>query len=96
MRNKSAKNLKKRIAVDMYVGDGVTVEDIRKEKKSVYASPDFKKIYRARKKNELKKKRETSPKHMAENTDYDPVAKKMHDHRMRKQNRKSWRGYGKP
>lgn len=50
MRNKLAKVIKKDIAIKMYVGDDVTESDIRKDRKSVYASSDFKSIYRARKK----------------------------------------------
>jgi hypothetical protein len=51
MRNKIAKKLKMNVALAMYVGDDVTAQDVRNDRKSVFASTDFKPVYRARKKN---------------------------------------------
>jgi outer membrane protein assembly factor BamA len=50
MRNKLAKMIKREVALKMYVGDDVTEADVRKDRKAVYASSDFKPVYRARKK----------------------------------------------
>lgn len=77
MNNKRAKGIKLQVAEDMYVGDGVTLEDIKKDTKSVYASSDFKPVYRSAKKNYIAKKRTQSPKHMAVNTEYDLKAEIM-------------------
>lgn len=51
MRNKIAKKLKMEVAIAMYVGDGVTEKEVKEDRKSVFASDDFKPVYRARKKN---------------------------------------------
>lgn len=50
MRNSVAKKIKKKVALAMYVGDGVSESDVMNDRKSVYASSDFKPVYRARKK----------------------------------------------
>ena len=76
MRNKTAKRLKKQVAIGMYVGDGVTEQDIMDDRKSVYASPDFKKVFRARKKNYLKFPL-PRVKHMEQPEEYDPKLKNM-------------------
>jgi hypothetical protein len=51
MRNSLAKKLRLDVAVKLFVGEGVSKEDVLKDKKSVYASDEFKSVYRARKKN---------------------------------------------
>ncbi len=62
MRNATAKSLKREVAFKMYVGDDVTWEDVKKDKKAVFGSPEFKSVYRAKKKNHMKTI--THPKHM--------------------------------
>lgn len=51
MRNKVAKKLKMDVALALYVGEGVTEQDVKDDRKTVFASSDFKPVYRARKKN---------------------------------------------
>lgn len=81
MRGKRAKQLKREVAFKMYVGDGVTWDDVKKDKNSVYSSSDFKPVYRAKKKNYMKT--ETHPKCM-DNQKFDPVNQKLFLHRTRK------------
>lgn len=50
MRNKTAKRLKKEVMIMGYLGDGVTMEDLKKGKKEIFANDEFKSMYRKRKK----------------------------------------------
>lgn len=50
MRNKTAKRLKKEVMIMGYLGDGVTMEDLKKGKKEIFANDEFKAMYRKRKK----------------------------------------------
>lgn len=51
MRNKVAKKLKLQVALKMFVGGDVTKEMVLNDRKLVYRNRDFKRVYRARKKN---------------------------------------------
>ena len=51
MRNKKAKELKREVMFKMYLDKETTKEELQKERKSVFASSDFKPVYRSRKKN---------------------------------------------
>jgi 2-hydroxy-3-keto-5-methylthiopentenyl-1-phosphate phosphatase len=51
MRNSVAKRLKKEVAIALYSGDDVSEQDVMDDRKTVFASDDFKSVYRARKKN---------------------------------------------
>lgn len=62
MRNKLVKKLRKEVMIKLYVGDDVTEKDIRKGKHDVMDSMDFKRVFRARKKNHVKDKRSQNPK----------------------------------
>lgn len=54
MNNKKAKQLKKALAIKMYVGDDVSKQDVLDDRKSIYKNKEFKNIYRARKRNYIK------------------------------------------
>lgn len=54
MNNKKAKRLRKTVMLAMYAGDGVTAADVRKGKHDVMQQPEFKRVFRARKRNESK------------------------------------------
>lgn len=77
MNGRLALRLKKEVTVASYLGDGVTMDDLKKERKSVYANGEFKSMYRARKKFHHLHKNEQQPKHMNEDTGFDEVAAKM-------------------
>ena len=51
MRNKTAKEVKRKVMFAMYMDKETSKEELQKERKSVFASSDFKSVYRARKKN---------------------------------------------
>lgn len=85
MRNSLAKPLRLDVAVKLYTDDEVSVEDVLKNRKDVFASPEFKRVMRARKKNE--KRKPGIVKHMLVDTGYDVKAKQMHDKRIEKANR---------
>lgn len=50
MRNKRAKEIKRSVALKMYVGDGVTEKDVLKDRKDVFAEPQFKAVNRSARK----------------------------------------------
>lgn len=52
MNSKKAKALRLAVAIEAYAGDDVSVEDVKKGRKDVYAEPLFKSMVRRRKKNE--------------------------------------------
>jgi len=52
MRNKLAKRLRRDVMLSLYVGDGVTAEEVIKGKHDCAKEPEFKRTMRARKKNE--------------------------------------------
>lgn len=64
MRNKVAKIIKKDIALKMYMGDGISEQDVLKDRKQVYASSDFKAVYRA------KKKKHNNPHHATNEVEF--------------------------
>jgi hypothetical protein len=69
MRNKLAKKLRKDVMLKLYLGDGVTEKDLKKGKHDVFRTGDFKSTYRARKKNEIKKRKQQVVNHMLVNTE---------------------------
>jgi hypothetical protein len=81
MRNKKAKRLRKDVMLKMYVGDDVTEQDVRKGKHDVMKSIDFKRVYRARKRNESAPPKQRV-KHMESGGGYDHEMKRMHDVRL--------------
>ena len=77
MRNKTAKRLKKEVMVVGYLGDGVTMEDLKKDRKMVLSSDEFKAMYRARKGHYNHDRNVQHPKHMTVDTAPDPSLKTM-------------------
>lgn len=82
MRAKVAKRLKKEVMLKMYLGDGVTEQDLKKDKHSVFQTPEFKSVYRARKKNYNKSVQVVN--HMLVNTEPDERMVKMSEVRIKK------------
>lgn len=81
MRNKLAKKLKMDVALALYAGEDVTEQDVRNDRKAVFASSDFKPVYRARKKNHIRT--QTVVKHLPVDNTPDEVITKMRDVRKR-------------
>jgi outer membrane protein assembly factor BamA len=50
MRQKLAKKLRMDVALALYVGDDVTAEDVKKDRKTVFASSDFKPVIQSKEK----------------------------------------------
>lgn len=88
MNGKRAKRIKRTVAMAMYVDDEVTLAEVKKNKHEVYASADFKPVYRSAKKNALAKARIQSPNHMQIDTAYDEILPKMMKVRKRAENYK--------
>lgn len=87
MRNRTAKKLRREVMLKMYVGDDVTAQDIIDSKHDVMGSRDFKRVFRARKRNYKSRLKAQVVNHMTTGTGYDERAKRMFDVRMK--NRKS-------
>lgn len=54
MRSSKAKKIRLALAIEAYAGDDVSVEDVKKGIKDVYAEKQFKSMARAKKKNAVK------------------------------------------
>jgi len=83
MRGKRAKEIKKRVMVEMYVDATVSLEELKKEKKNIFKNSDFVPVYRAAKKNYTRPKPQRV-KHMEQDTGYDEKMAVMCGHRLRK------------
>lgn len=79
MRNKLAKRLRREVMLSLYVGDGVTAEEVIKGKHDCMKEKEFKRTFRARKVNE-----KHPPSAEIVNPVSDPEMKRLYDLRMKR------------